>query len=118
MIEANLPAELSLEEVSKIISDARATSTYPLSMGMRIFGALADNTTVSGDTLRQALSLSAITLTAPVSVLANAIDEVSKTGNLVKMSNTRNTEFTVADTKLRVLSQVACLVGERRICLL
>lgn len=95
MIEANLPAKMSLEEVSKNISDARATSTDPLSMGMRIFGALTDNTTVSGDTLRQTLSLSAITLAGPVSVLANAIDEVSKIGNLVKISNTGNTDFTV-----------------------
>ena len=110
--DAPLPTALTLDQLTKIISDAKSGSQDPLSMAVGIFGSLAPSVSVSGDLLRQALTGSGIPLKGPLSVFLNGIQSVSKSGNQVKAISTEPTEVVFKDSTIRLLAEVVLDVSE------
>jgi hypothetical protein len=108
----SVPNDLSFEQLMKIISDAKAGSLDPLSTAIAIFASLGNTVSVSGDLLRQALTASSLAMNGPLSDVANRIQSILKTGNQVKFTNTQTSEFTLRDTTMRFLAEVAFTVSQ------
>lgn len=104
------PTSLTLDQLVKIIADAKAASGNPLSAAMRVLGALGGAAIVSGDLLRQALNHSDVPLGGPLSSSLDRIQSVSKIGNEIKISSTEATELLIEDTLLRLLPEVTFVV--------
>ncbi len=96
------PTVLSVDDVTNIIAGAKAATTDPVSVAMQIFSALGDNVTVSGSDLQQALTASAIPLQSPLSDVLNALQQVTKSADLVSLTNAQEVQFVVSGTQARL----------------
>jgi hypothetical protein len=103
---------LTVEDVKKIIADAQLAGTDPVSLAMQVFSGLGDQATVSGANLREALAGSAIPLAGPLSAALGAIQQVTKAGNLVTVSNNQEVKFEVNGTQLRLKQNVSLEVAQ------
>ena len=82
-------AELGVEDVKNIITRARAGAGDPVSVGLQIFNDLGDNITVSGDTLRQALTESGVATDGPIPALVAAAASIAKISSQVTVTSTK-----------------------------
>src|SRR3984893_18049039 len=83
---------LSAEDVKKIITEAQNTqlaASDPVSVAMQIFSGLGNQASVSGDTLRAALTASGLPLAGPLATVMAAIQNVTKASNLVSVTNSK-----------------------------
>jgi hypothetical protein len=80
-------------------------------IGLQIFNSLGDNVTVSGDTLRLALTASALPITGPLGPVVNAIQSVSKAGAHITTVNNQRVEATLNGTRIRFDQEVSFDVG-------
>ncbi len=103
---------LSIEDMAKIITDAKSATTDPLSVAMQIFSALGDNVSVSGCVLQQALTASAVPLQGPLADMVNAIQEVTKSADLVSLTIAQEAQIVLSGTKVRLNTAVCFNVAE------
>jgi hypothetical protein len=103
---------LTLQEVTDIITKAQSAGANPMLAGMQIFNSLGDSVTVSGDTLRLALTAAAMPITPPVAPLVSAIQSVSKTGTHVTTQINPQTETTLNGTRLQFKEELSFDVSE------
>jgi hypothetical protein len=103
---------LTLQEVNDIIAKAKSGGANPMLMGAQIFNGLGDNVTLSGDTLRLALTASALPITGPLTALLGAIENVSKVGAHVTSANSQEIETTLNGTRVRFKEEVSFDVSE------
>ncbi len=103
---------LSVDDVTKIIAEAKTTAADPVSVAMQIFSALGDNVTVSGSDLRAALSASAVPLDGPLADVVNAIQAVTKSADLVSVTNAQEVQAVLSGTQVRLNTAVSCNVAE------
>ena len=104
---------LSVEDLKTIIAEAKTGAADPLSIAMQIFAAIGDKVTVSGATLRDALSGSAVSLDGPLGTVVGGIQDLSKNGNLVSVTNVQEMQFELNGTPLRLKQQVSFTVAEQ-----
>jgi hypothetical protein len=110
--QGNGPATLSVDDVTKIIADAKTAMTDPVSVARQIFFALSDNVTVSGSALQQALASSAIPLWGPLTDVVNAIQGVTKSGDLISFSIAQELQIVLSGTQVRLNTAVSFNVTE------
>ena len=104
---------LSVDDVTKIITAAKTAAGDPLSIGMQIFSGLGDNATVSGNTLREALSAAAIPIAGPLGPVLNAIQSVTKTGSVVTLTNAQEVQIVLDGNQMQLKNQVSFGVAEQ-----
>jgi hypothetical protein len=104
---------LSVEDLKTIIAEAKTGAADPLSIAMQIFSAMGDKVTVSGATLGDALSSSAVSLDGPLGTVVGGIQDLSKNGNLVSVSNAQEVQVELDGTPLRLKQQVSFAVAEQ-----
>jgi len=110
--EGTGPTVLSVDDVTKIIATAKATTTDPISVAMQIFSGLGDNVTVAGSDLQQALTASAIPLQSPLSDVVNAIQQVNKSADLISLTSTQEVQIVLSGTQVRLNPAVSFNVAE------
>jgi RHS repeat-associated protein len=82
--------KLSVGDVSKIIETAQNSKADPVTTALSIFDGMGTNASVTGDTLRSALTANNITPEGDNAKLINNIDSITKTGNDVTINNHSN----------------------------
>lgn len=110
--QGNGPTVLSVDDVTKIIADAKSSAADPISVAMQIFSALGDNVSVSGSDLQQALTASAVPLQGPLADVVNAIQGVTKSADLVSLTNTQEAQVVLSGTPVRLRTAVSFNVAE------
>jgi hypothetical protein len=105
--------ELSIDDVRKIISDAKVAAADPVSVAMQVFSGLGDKATVSGGTLREALSASVIPVGGPLADVLSAIQKVTKAGGLVTLTNAQEVQTVLNGTQVRLKNEVSFDVAEQ-----
>ncbi len=109
--EGSGKTELGVEDVKNIITQARAGGTDPVSVGLQIFNDLGDNITVSGDTLRQALTESGVATDGPMSALVAAAASIAKTASQVTVSSTKEVQTQISGTTIKFSPEVTFSAG-------
>src|SRR6266446_5809680 len=112
MGDANHATTLTLQDVIQIITAAKAAGTNPAQIGMQIFRSLDDNTTVSGDALRVALTASAILVGGPFAPALAAIQTVAKNQDHITITNSQEVQLTLGTTRARVREELSFDVAE------
>lgn len=107
-----LPTTLTLDQLTRIISEAKAGFQDPVSTTVAIFGSLGDAVIVPGDLLRQALVGSGVSLQGPLSGFLGAIQSISKRRNQLKVTSTEQTEVVFKGSTIRFLADVVVTVSE------
>jgi len=110
--QGNGQATLSVDDVTKIIADAKTATTDPVSVAMQIFSALGDNITISGSALQQAVTASAILLQGPLADVVNAIQGVTKSADLVSLNISQEVQIVLSGTQVRLNTTVSFNVAE------
>lgn len=93
--------ELSVEDVKIVIAQAQAGASNPLSVGMQIFNNLGDNISVSGDTLRQALTESGVATDGPMSALVAGAQSITKAGSQVTVTSANEIQTQISGTNIK-----------------
>src|SRR5271157_2399529 len=104
-------AGMSVDDVTKIIAAAKVAAADPVSVAMQVFSGLGDNASVSGSTLRDALTASAVPVEGPLASVLNAIQQVSKAGDLVTVTNTQEVDTVLSGTPVRLKNAVSFTVA-------
>jgi len=105
-------AGLSVDDVTKIIAAAKVAAADPVSVAMQIFSSLGDNATVAGSTLLAALSASAVPVEGPLASVLGAIQQVTKAGDLVTVTNAQEVDTVLSGTPVRLKNEVSFTVAE------
>src|ERR1700721_1150797 len=71
---------LTLDQVTQLISQAKAAGANPLLVGIQMFKNLPDNVTLPGPTLALALTTSGVPVDPSLAPLLSAIQNISKAG--------------------------------------
>ncbi len=103
---------LSVADLAKIIADAKTAAADPVSVAVQIFSALGDSVTVSGSDLREALSTSALPLEGPLADVVSAIQGVTKSADLVSLTNAQEVQIVLSGTQVRLNTAVSFNVAE------
>jgi hypothetical protein len=98
---------LTLEQVTQIISQAKAGGANPLLIGMQIFNTLGDSVTVTGDILKAAFTSSAIPIPGPLVPLLDAVRSVAKTGNHLSIALDQDIETTFNNNRLKFKQEMS-----------
>jgi hypothetical protein len=109
--EGSKSAELGVEDVKNIITQAQAGATDPVSVALQIFDNLGVNITVSGDTLRQALTDSGVATDGPMAALLAAAASIAKTGSQVTVTSTKETQTQISGNAVKFSPVVAFNAG-------
>ena len=112
MGDTNQATTLTLQDVIQIITAAKTGGTNPTQIGMQIFRSLGDNTTVSGDTLRVALTASGIPVGGPFAPALAAIQTVAKNQEHITITNSQEVQLTLGTTRARVKQELSFDVAE------
>src|ERR1700693_844425 len=87
MSDASGATSVSVDDVLKLITSARAGTADPISSSLAIFQGLGENAVLSGDVLRQALSQASLSLDGQLAAALAAVETITKTGNLIVLEN-------------------------------
>lgn len=104
-------SSLAVADLLKFIEQAKVAAADPVSVAMQLFTGLADNASVSGDVLRQALSDTAIPVSEPFTDLLSGVQAITKTGDTVAVTNSKDTETILAGNHLRINQKVSFEIG-------
>jgi len=110
--QGNGQTALSVDDLTKIIADAKTAATDPVAVAMHIFSSLGDNVSVTGSDLQQALTASAVSLQGPLADVVNAIQEVTKSDELISVTNMQEVQIVVSGTQVRLNTAVSFNVAE------
>lgn len=111
MSDSSGATSLSLDDVVKLITAARAGTTDPVSTSLGIFQDLSENAVLSGDVLRQALSQASLALEGPLSDVLAAVGSITKTGSLITLVNNQELRPVLQGKTLRLKQTVTFEVG-------
>lgn len=117
--DMNLPDQrdgltgLSVDDVTKIITAAKTAETDPVTAAVQLFSGLGDKATVSGNNLREALSTAAIPIAPPLDALLSAIQDITKTGDVVAVTNGQEVHIVLDGTPVRLKNEVSFGVAEQ-----
>ena len=106
---------LSADDVKKIIIEAQNTqlaASDPVSVAMQIFSGLGNQASVSGDNLRAALTASGLPLAGPLATVMAAIQNVTKAGDLVSVTNSQDIQAEINGTQARLKKEVSFEVAQ------
>ncbi len=98
---------LKVEDIEKLIKQARAAKADPVSMAMGLFAGLGENATVTGDVLQQALGESGIPLPADAKEILGTVQSMSKKGDQVQLTLGSQLSPVVKGTQLRLGPTIA-----------
>lgn len=98
---------LTFQQVTDIINQAKANGANPMLIGMQIFNTLGDDVTATGDTLRLALTASAIPITGPLVSVVDAIQSLTKATDHVVVALNGPIEIALAKTQIRIDTEVS-----------
>ena len=111
MSDAAESTTLSVDDVIKLISDARSGTSDPVSTSIAIFQGLSENASLSGDILRLALSQASLSFEGPLTDVLAAVGSITKIGGLVTFTNSQELRPVIHGTTLRLKQTVAFNVG-------
>jgi hypothetical protein len=106
MSDASGATNLSVDDVMKLITDAKAGTADPVSTTLAIFQGLGENTLVSGDVLRQALSQASLSLEAPLADVLAAVGSITKAGSVITLVNNQELQPVLQGNTLRLKQNV------------
>lgn len=95
-------AILTAADLQKIFMQAKASTTDPVSLVMKLFEGLGENATIFGDVLRQALSDSSAQIGEPFHSILAGVQAVTKSGNSITITSDQDVETVVAETKVKL----------------
>jgi|HubBroStandDraft_2_1064218.scaffolds.fasta_scaffold00558_8 hypothetical protein len=98
---------LTVQQISDIINTAKSGGANPMLVGMQIFNTLGDNVTVPGDTLRLALTNTAVAIAAPLVPLVQAIQNISKIGNHLSLELNEDIETILNNNRMRFKQELS-----------
>lgn len=111
MSDASETPSLNVDDVTKLITSARAGATDPVSTGLAIFQGLGENAVLSGDVLRQALSQASLAVAGPLADVLSAVGSITKTGSLISMVNNQELRPVLHGNTIRLKQTVTCEVS-------
>src|ERR1700693_2026606 len=114
MSDASGATSLSVDDVLKLITGARAGTADPISTSLAIFQALGERAVLSGDVLRQALSQASLSLDGPLASALAAVETITKTGSLITLVNNQEQHPVLQGNTLRLEQTVTFEVGSDR----
>jgi hypothetical protein len=106
MSDASGATSLSVDDVVKLITGARAGTTDPISTSLSIFQGLGEDAVLSGDVLRQAFSQASLSLEGPLAAALAAVESITKTGSLVTFVNNQELRPVLQGNTLRLKQTV------------
>jgi hypothetical protein len=107
--------QMSVADVSKVIQQAESSKSDPVTTAVNLFNGLGTNATVSGSTLRTALSNNGVSVTGNNGKLLNNIESISKSGNNVTITNRRKLTAGYVSEQKQVSFSVGTLNGRAAI---
>lgn len=111
MSDASGATSLTVDDVMKLITDAKAGTTDQVSTGLAIFQSLGENVVLSGDVLRKALSQASLSLGGRLADVLGAVGSVTKMGDLITLVNNQELRPVLQGKTLRLKQTVAFEVG-------
>lgn len=108
---ASEATSLSVDDVLKLITGARAGTADPISTSLAIFQGLGERAVLSGDVLRQALSQASLSLDGPLASALAAVETITKTGSLITLVNNQEQHLVLEGNTLRLKETVTFEVG-------
>jgi hypothetical protein len=103
---------LSIGDVKQIIATAQLAAADPVSVAMQIFSGLGEQAMVTGANLRDAVAASAVPLVGPITGMLDAIQQVTKLGNLVTLNSSQDVQTVLNGTQVRLKQQVSFEVNQ------
>ncbi len=104
-------AILTAENLTKIISSARAAGEDPLTIASGIFAMLGESVTLSGEVLRRVLADSQIALKSPVDGVIAGIRNIQKSGNHITVHGEKEIQLELMGTSIRFNNPVTFRVN-------
>jgi len=92
---------LNLDQVTRLISQAKSAGANPLLLGIQLFNNLGDNVTLPGPTLALALTASGVPVDPSLAPLLGAVQNISKAGTHVSMTLNQDTELSLKSTRIK-----------------
>jgi len=111
MSDASGATILSVDDVMKLMTGARAGTSDRVSACLAIFQGLGENAVLSGDVLRQALSQASLALEGPLADVLAGVGSVTKTGSLITLVNNQELCPVLQGNTLRLKQTVTFEVG-------
>ena len=111
MSDASGATILSVDDVMKLMTGARAGTSDRVSASLAIFQGLGENAVLSGDVLRQALSQASLALEGPLADVLAGVGSVTKTGSLITLVNNQELCPVLQGNTLRLKQTVTFEVG-------
>lgn len=102
---------LTIEDINRIIAQAKSAGGDEVSIGMQIFGMLGDNVSASGQIVAQVLSDSNLSVQGPLAVLLTAAQAITKVGTKVQIANLNEITTQISGTHIRFKEAVSFDVG-------
>jgi len=109
---ANANTALTVEDIKRIIAQAKSSGGDSASLGMQIFGTLGDNISTSGALVSQALLESDVPVQGPLSALLTAAQTITKSGSKVQIAILEETKTDIGGTPIRFKQAVSFDVGD------
>ena len=111
MGDASGATSLSVDDLLKLISRAKAGTADQISTTLAIFQGLGENAILSGDVLRQALLQASLSPDGPMPTALAAVESITKTGSLVTLVNNQEQQPVLQGNTLRLKQTVTFEVG-------
>jgi RHS repeat-associated protein len=96
-----------LEDLVKMIQEAKASTSDPVTTVIKIINGLGADVTVSGATLRDALAKANVPLDSNTSALLSNADTITKKGSKVTITNKAEGKAQLGDTEVTVAAKVS-----------
>lgn len=111
-VGANASTALTVEDIKRIIAQAKSSGGDAVSLGMQIFRTLGDNVNTSGELVTQALVESNVAVQGPLATLLTAAQTITKTGTQVQITNRQEIRTEIGGTSIRFKEAVTFDVGD------
>ena len=111
-VGANANTALTVEDIKRIIAQAKSSGADAVSLGMQIFSTLGDNIDTSGQLVTQALVESNVTIQGPLAGLLTAAQTITKIGTQVQITNLAETTAEIGGTPIRFKEAVSFDIGD------
>jgi hypothetical protein len=110
----NNAKQLSAADVANVITQAQKSSSDPATTAINIFNGLGNNISVTGETLREGIKDSKVSLDGTSTALLANATSVEKNGNQVTINSKNETTTNISGVDVRVAQVVSFMVGSEK----
>jgi hypothetical protein len=108
----NTNTSLTVEDIKRIIAQAKSSGGDAISLGMQIFSTLGENINTSGELVTQALAESNVAVQGPLAALLTAARTITKIGTQVQITSLKEIKTEIGGTPIRFKEAVSFDVGD------